>query len=256
MIVTLKQNFRRLFNFASLAVVTPLLIWSIMSFSSSLLAAAPQTALKRWECAGKIDDFESWISYEQSLKTALKLDPGNVEIMRNLAKMHEWRTVNQPAWDVVARIHREHAIDWYKKIVHARPTWAMGWIELANSKIRNMEFDDEAFIALRTAMSIAPWQRDVQNRAIWLTVGIWESAPAELQARVKDSLKRMLHNELPFEQAVLFSMRFRWLDEFKTLLDRPEDFAYIDALVADEERVRHLWSLMASTKPAYCTHLV
>ena len=256
MIVTLKQYSSRIIRLLALLLVLPLLIWSGMGLSASLLAAGPETAMLRWECTGKVDDQARWKAYVSNLELALKLDPRNVGIMRQLAKMYEWRTVSVAPWDESVQAERESSIEWYREVVSHRPIWAMGWAELANMKVRSMELDNEALDGIEKALELGKWQKDVQSKTIWLSVGIWDSIPGNLRVKVKENLKRLLHKELRISDVALYSIRFDWLDELETVVSSPEDLALIDEYRENKNKIRELWSKMAKTRPEHCAHVV
>lgn len=256
MIITIKQYSGRLIRLSIFLVALPFLIWGGMGLSASLFAAAPQTAMMRWECTGKIDDHGRWQTYLSNLQTALKLDPLNVDTLRSLAKMHEWKTVGHAPWNKALDSSRQQAIEYYRQVVLNRPVWALGWAELANMKIRSMELDGEALAALNKALNLGRWQRDVQNKAIWLAVGVWDSMPAYIRVQVKRNLKMLLHREIDLTAAILMSIRFGWEDELESILTRQADLALLDEFRNNGKKTRYLWERMGRNKAAHCAHVV
>ena len=255
MLVTIKQYSRFFINLLSLLLVLPMFLWAALGLASDLLAAAPETAMQRWSCSGKIDDLSSWETYRVSLTRSLMLDPGNATKTRMLAKMYEWRTFDSAPWDEKLQNEKETSRSLYRQVTRQRPSWAMGWAELANFKIRNMELDNEAFFALERALVLAPWQKDVQNKVIWLAVGIWDSVPENIKKLTKHNLRMLLNKEITIDKAILMAFRFRWMNELESILSSDDERALFSQYRDDEKRMQNIWKRMAKLKPQYCSKI-
>ena len=83
--------------------------------------------------------------------------------------------------------------------MHNRPTWALGWTNLAENSILLNGLDSRSEHALRLAAALAPWEPGVQQQVIWLGLSLWDLLSPEVRDTVRDLVGRSvaIDNDIP-----------------------------------------------------------
>jgi len=191
------------------------------------LTIEPKQAMERWSCNGKIDDLENWEVQKTKLEKANKLFSLDADIVSDLGRMYEFRALEYAAWNPEAKLNRDTAITYYRDATQHRPTWALAWLNLAQAKIMNQQSDDEAFEAVRNGFRFGSWQEKVQQRLLWLSVGIWPIIPDDIKMKVRDIVIKTLSQDYRVEMLVVMAFRFDWITELESLITNPEHLAII-----------------------------
>lgn len=192
------------------------------------LTIEPKQAMARWSCNGKIDDLVNWEVQKTKLEKANKLFSLDADIVSDLGRMHEFRALDYAVWKPEAKSNRETAISYYRDATQYRPTWAMAWLNLAQAKIMNQQSDDEAFDAIRAGFRFGSWQEKVQQRLLWLSVGIWPVLPDDIKMKVRNIVIKTLNQNYRVEMLVAMALRFNWIAELESLVTNSEHLLIIN----------------------------
>jgi hypothetical protein len=195
---------------------------STKSMYASALVVEPRMAMDKWTCEGKVDDMEKWEISRSKLEKASSIQVNDADIISDLGRIYELKALSKPAWSSVAKTNRSTAIDYHRQATEKRPTWALAWINLAQSKVLNQETDQEAFDAIRNSYRLGRWQEKVQQRVLWLSIGIWPVLPNDIREEVYHVIDKTLEQSGSIDSLILMSFRFGWQKELKARLTLPE----------------------------------
>lgn len=84
-----------------------------------------------------------------------------------------------------------------------RPTSAYAWANIAVSKLRLRQVDAALKAALRHADELGPWEADIQQRVLGVSLAIWDRLDAQERAATRRTLERALHRDEPRTMALL-----------------------------------------------------
>lgn len=220
---------RIFFPFLGLSLI--LIVVALFAAKNIYVAALtiePKQAMARWSCNGKIDDVESWEVEKTKLEKANKLFSLDADIVSDLGRMYEFRALEYAAWNPEAKLNRDTAISFYREATRHRPTWALAWLNLAQAKIMNQQSDDEAFDAIRNGFRFGSWQEKVQQRLLWLSVGVWPIMPDDIKMKVRNVVIKTLSQDYRVEMLVVMAFRFDWVAELELLVTNREHLLIIN----------------------------
>ena len=232
------SQFKRLvFGFFPATVLVCLIVFTITSLSSSFFTLSPRISLEEWSCYGKPVNEEIWNEELNNLLIAKQLAPWNADIYMDLGRMYEWQALTGASWNDWSKKSRSKASSYFKQATIYRPTWALAWSSLAQSKLLNREVDDEVFLAISNGLEFGQWQIEVQQKLLWLSIGMWSKLPLELQEQVREQIVAILPRKGSIEMLAGIALRFQWFDELVILLDDSEHLEYIESLRNDPDRM-------------------
>ncbi len=246
---TEKRRIGRKTQIAAAVFFTLLAVFTGLDEAASVLALAPRYAMEQWTCDGKVQDQQQWEQQRKLLDIANYLAPRNADVAADIGRMHEWKAQSYPVWKRDAHEARREAIANYRRAVKYRPTWALGWLNLAQSKVLNGEMDDEAVMALENAIHFGRWQAEVQNRLVWLNLAIWNSLPEHLKLLAKQQISDMIIKDGNLQYLIAVSVRFDWLNELDPLLETQSQRDVLNKIMElDARKRRRLFaSLLGNT---------
>lgn len=224
---------------AAIATVV-LLTFACTKVASSYYALSPRVALEEWACYGKPGSKESWELEQQNLLKASQFDPWNADLYMDMGKMYEWRALSGSAWSANVKESRQKAMEYFLLAAENRPTWALAWVNYAQSKLLNRKIDDDFYNALANGFRYGRWQADTQKKLLWLSIGIWKKLPDDLKGMVRDQIRAMLTREYNIRTIVPIALRFQWFDELDPLVTKQKDIEYVKMIRSKPKEMRKM----------------
>jgi len=216
------------------------LLYSIKYMFAAALVVEPRHAMEKWACDGKVDDMEQWQNQKEKLERANNLHVGDAEYVSDLGRIHELKALSVPAWNTEAREMRGHAVDYYRQATSNSPTWSMAWLNLAQSKILNQETDDEAFKAIRKSFRFGRWQIEVQQRLLYLTIGVWPVLPSDIKESILSLVSEMLEKDHRVDNLIFLAFRYSWQQQLRPLLTREEHIVLYESYEKNPDLLKKL----------------
>jgi hypothetical protein len=221
---------------------------SAKNMYTSALIVEPTNAMERWACMGRVDDLSKWESSKQKLEKANILQRDDADIVSELGRLHEFKALSLPAWNPQARDSRGKAINYYKQAIKKRPTWALAWLNLAQSKILSQKTDEEAFDAIRNGFRFGRWQEKVQQRLLWLSIGIWPVLPEDIKITVRNIVVKTLEQDVHVDMLLVMAFRFGWQEELRALMENKDHLALLDRFKENPALIKQL-TVQKSIRP-------
>jgi len=217
-------RFTFLFIFPALFAV--LLGTGALTYSSFLTLIAEYN-LDQWECRGTVSDDGEWQTQAENLNQAKKIEQFDANVSLDLGRLHEFRALSKPIWSDDAKISRKQSLDYYQEATTQRPTWALAWVNVAQARLLNQQIDKETFDAMRKAFQYGRWQEKVQQRLIWLGVGMWSVLPVDLKDEIRAVVRQTLEQDYRVYGLIVLAYRQKWEGELKKLVTRKEHWEII-----------------------------
>ena len=236
-----KSHLKRwIFGFFPSVVLLGLIVFTTASLSSSFFTLSPRIALEEWSCYGKPVSHEIWKEELNKLLIAKQIDPWNADIDMDLGRMYEWQALSGSAWNNESKNARTQASEYFKQATFHRPTWALAWSSLAQSKLLNREVNDEVFLAISNGLEFGQWQSDVQQKLLWLSIGMWPKLPTDLQQQVREQIVAILPRKGSIKMLAGIALRFQWFDELVSLLQDPKHLEYIESVRNNPDKMKRM----------------
>jgi hypothetical protein len=172
---------------------------------------------------------------------ASRLDAWRPDLQAAVGDMHALLAAGRPVWEAESKAHNRAARDAYRTAIQRRPSWPYAWANLAVVKFRLAELDREFFTALERAVTLGPWEPEIQKTVADLGLAAWKLLPEETRTPVRASLERGLHRQ--GETIISLAARYGRLDVLAPLV---EGNGRLEAMVQGE-RAR---ATRQRTKPA------
>jgi tetratricopeptide (TPR) repeat protein len=177
---------------------------SLLLVLSVVAAAAGMADIYRGEAAvliGEIDGSEdeagtalwAWEQAQRYLWLASRLAPFDAQVLGDLGELYEYRMAEVPAPGTGADLDR--ALDYYRQALTLRPAWPYAWVDIAALKITRQHIDAEYAHAMQRALTLGPWQANVQASIAGGGLTVWNKLPAMLQTELEDTIARGLSND-------------------------------------------------------------
>jgi len=247
------KPYRKLiFGYLPLSLFFFFVVITSVYLASNYLAHAPRVSLNEWACYGKAGDERSWNEALAGLLLAEKLDPWNADIAYDLGRLYEWKAIEGSAWNASAKASRQDALRYFKNAVELRPTWAVAWVSYAQSRMLNRNIDRETFIALSKGFEYGRWQIDIQQKLLWLSIGIWDKLPEKLQQQVKGQISSLLERDNTIKMLAKIAVRFQWLDELLKITKSEKSKDYIERVVENDSMKKSLLSQQSTEDKFTC----
>jgi hypothetical protein len=174
-------------------------------------AVQPSQLMKSWLNKKQPFSEKKWRIALNTMHAAVESNPNNAQNHFDLARLYEWYAYQRPIWEDETIAHRTKAIEYYKKTLELRPTWAKAWVNFAMSKTFNMEFGDEVKTALLNGMKYGVWEHNVFHKVLWISMANWKGMPKEIQQQVKSLIKVTVNKRGKVPRYIqLIAKRFKW----------------------------------------------
>jgi len=234
------SRYRWWFGYFPAMVLSVALLITGSYFVSIYHVMSPRLAMDEWSCTGKVGDELAWNDALVNLQTAKKFDPWNADIYLDIGRLYEWKALSGSAWNADAKDARSKASEYFKQAAVQRPTWALAWVSYAQSQLINRVIDEEVFLAISNGYKFGRWQMTTQKKLLWLSIGIWDKLPANIQQQVRSQIRDVLQKPGGVEMLTSIAIRFQWFDHLMPLVNNPDNLDYIDTVRSQPNRMRDM----------------
>lgn len=135
---------------------------------------------------------ENWNKAYEALSNAMALGSGHPEYMDSMGRLYALKVPRKAVSIEKAGDDFNHAINYYRRAIEARPAWPRSWANLAFLKMRVNKVDAELNQAIIRAVHLGPWERRVQRRITEAGLFFWEDLEPSAQASVMKNIKQGL----------------------------------------------------------------
>jgi len=241
-----KTIFKWLLGYLPAVLCISLIAIASINFYSLYTAHSPRLSLEEWSCYGKMVSEEAWDESLYKLTKARKLNPWDAEIDFDLGRLYEWKALSGQAWNKAVKDSRNESIKYFRSAVEKRPTWGLAWVNLAQSKLLNRVVDEELFNALSNTIRYGRWQQKIQEKYLWLSIGIWAKLPPSLQKEIFEHIEGILQRDAELKQHAALSMltsiavRFNWFNQLEPRTFNQKQLDYIRYVKTSPEQKKQM----------------
>jgi hypothetical protein len=125
-----------------------------------------------------------------ALIDALALTPDDPTLVEHLGTALALRAAGSPPGSESQRLFLAAALVRFRGAAALRPTSPYTWADIALTKYRLGQIDDEFFGAMRHALDFGPWEPAVQLIVADAGLGTWEKLDSGLRSRISENLQR------------------------------------------------------------------
>ena len=213
-----------------------LALWSSLWGWAALAVNAPRLAMSTWEQGFARVDPKKWRAAYARLQRVRRVMPLNADLSAELGRMHMWQALAFSPSSPASKSHRAFAIAYYREAMHNRPTWALGWTNLAENSILLNGLDSRSEHALRLAAALVPWEPGVQQQVIWLGLSLWDLLSPEVRDTVRDLVGRSVAIDNDIPRTVRLAHQFGWASYLRPMLENPKHRKALAELEGDPNR--------------------
>ena len=178
-----------LFTLAALcALALPRGLADLRAFEARMLSRA-------WDAARRQPTADELARAHDFLQEARELDPGQPNILEDIARLEELRALSRKSGDASAPEHLRQALALQRQAARLRPSSPYTWANIALLKSRLAEFDREFEGALRNAALLGPWEPDIQIKLADLGFRHWSVLAPETRTALESNAARALYRQ-------------------------------------------------------------
>ena len=171
---------------------------------ADMFSIAARQKITNWQYDRNIEKTSDWDIALGRQMWAVSMNPLHPGYMADLGMILEWKATSMPPWKEQAMVYGKLAAEQYRKAIHARPSWSVGWIHLAKVKAYFNEFDAETFNAMQNAIILDPRRLDVRLTAISIGLASWDIMPRESRETLGTTIVKVIQNRA--DARVVFKM--------------------------------------------------
>ncbi|MBF0380056.1 MAG: hypothetical protein HQL69_03505 [Magnetococcales bacterium] len=145
--------------------------------------------LESWNKTAKFPSYEEWQKSQQSLQTAMDLDPDNPDHKEDMARLFKFKSFKSTA-KIIER--DEKSLEYLRSIIPLKPASAYLWARLARAKIAAKQMDEQTWQAMRSAIVAAPNDYPIQLAIGKLSLITWPWIPNRWRGPMQSSLQKSL----------------------------------------------------------------
>lgn len=200
------------------AIVVLLLgVWSGVWAFAELLTIPPRNLMDK---AVKDKNFPvdyNWQPMREAMSAAAALKPWDADIQLELGRMAGWQAAAYPLGDKDRMAHLQSAVTHLKRAVTLRPTWGLGWAQLAYAQIQIGDVAKTgAPQSLALAMQFSPYDDYVQRLVLWSGFAMWDILPDDTRTKVVHVAEHAAKN-----------LRHRWVVDYAVQFHREKHVAHL-----------------------------
>lgn len=186
---------RRLAIIVVILCCLPMIYFGTRMMLAGFWATQINSFLTDWQQKGEPPTAEAWQIAYQAANNAIRLYPVvNGEYYSHLGLIWQWKQYQNFFGDIEAKHSRQQAVEAYRIAVTARPSWPYDWANLAFSKVRLLEFDDEYKAALHKAMEFGPWRIGINKQVAEMGLISWDELDQPTKDLVVEAIRRTVNH--------------------------------------------------------------
>jgi len=187
-------------------------LWALKAgkeaLSSSYLQSAYQ-GLDRSATPGQRLREDEWMRAMKYLADSLRYSPRNPWTLEEMGAL-QLRRMRAPTDSSLPMVAVRSANVNFHMALMRRPTSPVAWANLALTKLYLDEQDDELFEALRHADDLGPWEPEVQQLVLFVSLAAWDKLGTAQRAAAVRTLERAAQRDA--EKAANIVENFKRLD--------------------------------------------
>lgn len=183
---------RILIGALALCALAALIAAALPRGAADLYAFEARDLLRAWETRRAPAPRAEWENAQARLLEAHALDPRHPGYLEDLARLHEYRALRSPDGRAQALEDFRRTLDYLRAEAARRPSSSYTWAGIALTKARLDAPDAEYETALRTAMTLGPWEPAVQLAAADAGLRHWQRLAPDTQSALKANLGRAM----------------------------------------------------------------
>ncbi len=177
----------KLVSFGVLVAALLLSLSALAAIVADVAAYRASLQERFWAEGEPIASVGQWQQVNQSVITALNLEPRNPDHLLRMGRLAIWRLfVGEEGEDIVAEV--EQGYDAY---------WAEGWAEFALFKAQTAPPDEEFEFAVFAAMGTGPLEARAILNVLKATFLVWEDLSPDMQADMRNQFAMAIDLEYP-----------------------------------------------------------
>lgn len=197
-----------------LAILLSVVVLAAQRGLANLVAQEVRYQIDLWRSGKSSPDALRLDALQAELDRAHRLDPSNPILLEDIGRFQASRVDRANPDDPAVRAMRQRALAGFRQALGQRPTSAHGYVNVALTKYRLGETDQEFSQALLQAMHRGPWEPRVQLMSIELGLAAWQSlgdsSREALKQRIQAQARWTLVRQKPALQSLL--KRYRRAD--------------------------------------------
>ncbi|NKC13374.1 MAG: hypothetical protein GKR94_14625 [Gammaproteobacteria bacterium] len=191
------------------------MLWSL-AWGIADLSAQPAKNFLR-----DLHDYRAEVSAEQwsqaiaGLDTAIRTNPLSAHYKAERARLLEWRSWNGDIDSKRSLRWRAAAVAEFRRAIASRPTWGIAWAELAQCAALLDGLTAEVRAALERSVELAPWDRAVQRKILWIGLLTFNELDEKSRATVRGVARNILRLNQDVRLLEALSAQYGWDAELR-----------------------------------------
>lgn len=177
---------------------------------ADVVAQEPRYEIERWQIGKSAPDSVRLNSLQAELHKAWNLDPGNPNLLDDLGRFHAARVARDQPHDMEAREARQKSLTYFRQALELRPTSGHTYANVALSKFRLGEIDQEFTWSMEQALHRSPWEPQVQLIAIELGIASWQALSDSTRQKLRQAIRSQGQWKLANQKPQLLSLFKRY----------------------------------------------
>jgi hypothetical protein len=166
--------------------------WSAAHGVADLYGMRGRAYLERWERQEAPPGETALADARIAFEVARFLEPRDPRLAQDFGRALEWRAFRKDSADPRARAALSQALAQFRLATILRPMWPYSWAAIASVKLRLQEFDAELARAVERAVTLGPWEPEVQLAIARVRLLGAELLPTETRNLAQLALRRTL----------------------------------------------------------------
>lgn len=191
---------------------------------ADVVAQESRYDIERWRTGKSAPDSIRLNALQAELHKAMDLDPGNPRLVEEMGRFHAARVARDRSYDAGVRETRQQALMYFRHALELRPTSGHAYINIALSKFRLGEIDQEFTGSMEQALRRSPWEPQVQLAAIELGIASWQALSDSTRQKLQQAIRSQAQWKLANQKPHLLSLFTRYRrSDLNCLLDPAPD---------------------------------
>ncbi len=144
-----------------------------MRGSSDVATYLLEDHLNSWATSSQPPANPAWEKANGFFQTAITLTPTNPRLLQNGGLLYEWRAEIDKDKPSLRDKYADQSIEYYRASTKRRPAWPYAWMNLAVALAQTGRLDAEFQHAFSTALTLGPWEPDIQFNITRLGFETW-----------------------------------------------------------------------------------
>lgn len=186
------HSLARFIAFTGATILSMLAAWSAARGIADLYGMRGRAYLERWERQATAPEETALADAHDAFAIATFLEPRDPRLAQDLGRVLEWRAFRRDPADPQVRAALREALARFRLATRLRPMWPYSWAAIASMKLRLQELDGELARAVERAVTLGPWEPEVQLAVARVRLLGADLLPTETRDLAQLALRRTL----------------------------------------------------------------